>query len=173
MTDQPSTLPPRTHARPGTRWRLAALLAAAALALCGYLAVAALSGNGLPVGCGGAPGCAAVLASPWSEVLGVPVALPAAGLYAAVLAHLLFWRRTGGLAMAFAAGLMLGAAGWFTAVQAVHLGAPCRHCLAVHALAVALAGVLLRDTRAAVATAGLGLGALATIGLALAQTLAP
>lgn len=177
MTSTPPGREPDAHVpaglRPRGRWRLAAVLAAAALALSGYLAFVALAGDGRPAGCGDAAGCGSVLTSAWSKVLGVPVALPAALLYAAVLAHLLVHRRAGGLAMAVAAGTMLGAAGWFTAVQAVHLGTLCRYCLLSHALAVALAGVLLRDTRAPVAAGGLALGVLATAALALTQTLAP
>ena len=157
------------HRSPDGRWRLAAGLAAAALGLCAYLTAAALTGDGRPAGCGPTAGCGAVLTSAWSRVVGVPVVLPAAVLYAAVLAHLLVYRRTGGLAPAVAAGTMLGAAGWFTAVQTVHLGAGCRYCLAAHALAVALAGVLLRDARAPHAAVGLVLGALVTTGVAVVQ----
>ena len=175
MTSTPPAPGPQRDARPpvrfrsDSRWRLAAGLAAAALGLCAYLATAALVGDGRPAGCAVGTDCGTVLTSGWARMGGVPVALPGALLYAAVLAHLLVYRRTGGLALAAAAGVMLGAAGWFTAVQTVHLGATCRYCLAAHALAMALAGVLLRDTRAPQAAAGLLLGVFVTTGVAVFQ----
>ena len=61
-----------------------ALCIAAGLAL--FLASLSFSQAGLPPGCGDGSGCADVLTSRWSTVLGLPVSLPAAVVYLAMLA---------------------------------------------------------------------------------------
>ena len=58
------------------RWLivLAGVLTLAALLISAYLSMQALTGQAV-AGCGADDGCGAVLASPWSKVLGVPVSL--------------------------------------------------------------------------------------------------
>ncbi|MEE9403269.1 MAG: vitamin K epoxide reductase family protein [Algisphaera sp.] len=151
------------------RWKLAAALAGVALLLSGYLAAVALTGDGRPAGCGDAAGCGQVLTSRWSKVVGLPTAVLATGLYAMVLVMLVRGKQLGGLALATAAGAMLGAAGWFTGLQVLSVGALCKYCLATHTAGIALAAVLLRDTPPKRAATGMALGFLGTAVLAATQ----
>ena len=83
------TGPRRSAVWPG----LAVALAAAGLAIAGYLTIVRLSG-GLPA-CGPLEGCDQVASSPYSEVFGIPVAALGLGFSSIVLASLLAWWRTG------------------------------------------------------------------------------
>ena len=61
--------------------KVTAALSAVAFGLCLWMAVATLSGAGMP-GCSGSGGCGSALSSRWAMVLGViPVSALAAGLY--------------------------------------------------------------------------------------------
>src|SRR5262252_3480080 len=64
-------------------WGLRALTIAA-LGVSGYLLVVSLDQQRLPVGCGAGSGCAAVLASRWSSIFGIPVSYLAAVVYLGV-----------------------------------------------------------------------------------------
>src|SRR5689334_12081204 len=78
-----SALPPSVPA--SSRARFAAILLGLALVLAIYLGW--LSATGKPVaGCGPESGCGQILKSRWSQVLGMPVSLLGAGVYA-----FLFW----------------------------------------------------------------------------------
>ncbi|MBX3748031.1 MAG: DUF1573 domain-containing protein [Verrucomicrobiae bacterium] len=122
----------------GRTLRRAALIALAlATGLSGWLAVQG-AGSGSVPGCD-AGDCAAVLASKWSKVFGVPVGLFGAATYVilAVLGARPFgpgqWRvRVAGAALAI---LIPTAAVWFGFLQAFVLRAFCPWCTATHAVA--------------------------------------
>jgi uncharacterized membrane protein len=87
-------------------------------------------------GCGGASGCAAVLASPWAYWLGVPVSLPALAVHLAAVLLLGFTgsSRLTRRALAIIFFAVLGASLWFLGIQVLVLGKYCVFCLTVHAL---------------------------------------
>lgn len=119
-----------------------------------YLAWTAL--NMVPVfGCsaGDVFNCDHVLTSKWSKVLGVPVSVPAAGVYATLLVMLSFVRRPAPRALtqmlwnsmtvcACMAGL---AALWFIGLQVFVLKHYCQYCLAAHGCSLMLAILLLQN----------------------------
>jgi uncharacterized membrane protein len=121
-----------------------------ALAGAGYLATLSLTGGGIG-GCGPGSGCHHVLATRWAYWLGVPVSLPAFGLYFALLAatvavthprfkprQRLLWQFIAGFSLvALAAGL------WFVFLQYVVIGSWCKFCLATHGSAATAAVLLL------------------------------
>lgn len=132
-----------------TRLGLTVSLIAAlgALALSVYLAFVSLALGVAPAGCGGESGCGQVLASRWSQWFGLPVSLPAAGLYLAMIALLVLtqrdsqtvryaaWRGLAGGAL-----VIVGAAGWFVALQIQVVQATCFYCMLAHGLGLVLAG---------------------------------
>ena len=124
------------------------------LGISGYLAWTAFSM--VPVyGCGGGEviDCGHVLNSKWSKVLGMPVSVPAVGLYASMLAMLSFaglktsrslrqiiWSTmTAGACLAGLAAL------WFVGLQIFVLSHICPYCLAVHFCGIILAVLMLRN----------------------------
>ncbi len=162
----------------GTRGSAAAAIAAvaalAAAVLSGYLAFVALALDAPPAGCGAGSSCGDVLASSWSRVFGVPVALPAALLYLGLFVAALRGgdaraRRLG----AVAAGAAIGAFAWFTLLQAAILRAFCGYCFAIHSFGLVAAALLLvragRGGRLLPFAVGFGLAAL----LAGAQIVQP
>ncbi|MEM6334550.1 MAG: vitamin K epoxide reductase family protein, partial [Planctomycetota bacterium] len=56
-------------------------LAVVAMGVSGYVTWASMRAGALPAGCGPGSGCAAVLASEWSRVMGVPVGVLAIWAY--------------------------------------------------------------------------------------------
>jgi uncharacterized membrane protein/protein-disulfide isomerase len=107
-------------------------------------------------GCGGSEiiDCSHVLNSKWSKVFGLPVSVPAFGLYATLLGILSLVRRpvppaftrllwSGLTAGATMAGL---AAVWFIGLQVFLLNHLCPYCLAVHSCGIILAGLLLTSS---------------------------
>jgi uncharacterized membrane protein len=131
---------------------LVVLLAAAALVAAVLQLAAALSGRKLP-GCGPGSACDEVTTGRWSRVGPLPVALPGASLYLAMLAAAVICHPAlrlslaprAELTLAFCAILATGAAVWFTALQALVIRRFCRHCLFTHALAVTAAVLALRQ----------------------------
>lgn len=124
------------------------------LGISAYLAWTAI--NMSPVfGCGGGEiiDCGHVLNSKWSKVMGIPVSVPACGLYASLLAMLTFVRRPGSKALtqllwnALTAGACMAglAALWFIGLQIFALKHLCPYCLAVHCCGLILAFLLLRN----------------------------
>ncbi|NOY29970.1 MAG: thioredoxin domain-containing protein [Planctomycetes bacterium] len=91
--------------------------------------------------------CDAVLASHWSQWLGMPVSLFGSITYVGILA--VCWpaaKHPGGKACSGLLALSLlaaGAAVWFIAVQAVFLQSFCLYCLSVHACGLSIAGITL------------------------------
>jgi len=124
----------------------------------GYLAALALSGRAV-AGCGPESSCHDVLSSRWASWLGVPVSVPALALYAALLG-LSFQesrnqseekrRRRWRIIIALS-GVILGAAAWFTVLQAGIVGSWCKFCLATH-LSASMAAVLFIRAGARVVT---------------------
>jgi uncharacterized membrane protein/protein-disulfide isomerase len=117
-------------------------LGMAALALNGWLAWRHLSGAAV-AGCAGS-NCDEVLASRWSGVFGVPVALCGTLLWTAltgcvIMRHWLWALRCGALAV--------GAALWFVFVQAAILGAFCPWCMIAHSLGIVVTGLLVWTAR--------------------------
>lgn len=167
------------------RTLVAIILTMVLLGLTGYLTATALLGDGQPIGCGdvatdaagaevnsgGGADCGAVLGTKWSKLWGLPVSGLAMGLYAVVLAALLWRKRTGGVVLCTAAAAVVGAAAWFTYLQLFELEAICKYCMADHALGVTLAGLLLWGATAKHLIPGVIVGLLGTGVLAGGQLL--
>ena len=115
------------------------LTALAAVAVAGYLTIEHLTGATLE--CGPLAGCATVQDSIYSEVLGIPVAIP--GLIASVLALAgalgWWWRRERRWLEAVFVVSMAGVVvlGYFTALEAFVIRAWCSWCLAYAGLTLA------------------------------------
>jgi uncharacterized membrane protein len=121
-----------------------------ALAGAGYLAALSLTGGGIG-GCGPGSGCHHVLATRWAYWLGVPVSLPALGLYFALLAATLAvtnprlrqWERFCWQFIAGASLVVVGTGLWFVLLQYAVIGSWCKFCLATHGSAATAALSLL------------------------------
>lgn len=146
------------------------ILATLAGLVAGYLTVESAILGSAPIGCGAGSGCAAVLSSKWSEVLGLPVSGVAALVYAAALLLLVATRRSspaeapGPWSMLVFLGAVISAAAvWFIYLQSVRIGSYCAYCMFDHACGVALSVMLfLRGFRGTGATSSRepdGLGA--------------
>ncbi len=119
-----------------------------------YLAYTAFS-MGQVFGCSGGDviDCGHVLTSHWSKVFGIPVSVPAAGLYATLIALLAFARIPGPqrLRQMVWGGMTLGsvsaglAALWFIGLQIFVLKHYCPYCLVVHTCGIILAATMLRS----------------------------
>lgn len=139
---------------PGGPWRWAQGAFVVALGVALYLAYVSYAGGGV-AGCGVEGGCSEVLNSRWSKWLGVPVSLPAAGLY---LALLVLTFRVGRPAvgpswlaperlLTIGAWTVWGAAAWFLGLSIFVLGKFCPYCLTVHLAGSIGAGLVLRGLR--------------------------
>ena len=127
------------------------LICAAALGISVYLAWTAFKmGNVYGCSSGDVIDCEHVLTSHWSKVMGVPVSVPAAGLYASLIALLAFARHSGprSLRQLVWGGMTLGsvmaglAALWFIGLQVFEFKF-CPYCLVVHSCGLVLAGTML------------------------------
>ncbi|MBL8815349.1 MAG: thioredoxin domain-containing protein [Planctomyces sp.] len=128
------------------------LLCLVALSVSGYLAWTAFQASEV-YGCGGGQvfDCGHVLTSSWSKWFGIPVSVPAFGLYASLLAVLAFFRPgtperllSNGWKVVTAGGLSAGlAALWFIGIQVFALGHLCMYCLAAHTCGLFLAGIVI------------------------------
>jgi len=126
-------------------------LCAAGLGISAYLAWTALNMKEV-YGCSGSDffDCNHVLKSKWSRVFGLPVSIPACGLYASLLVLLSFARRPAPIRLQqmlwnciTVATIMAGlAALWFVGLQVFVLRHLCPYCLAVHSCGLTLAGLL-------------------------------
>ena len=170
---------PSTDAAPlagHARYALVPLaLVGAGIAL--YLLLLWIGHRGLPAGCGQGSGCAEVLNSRWSQVLGLPVSGLALGAYAGILIAVctlsfarigsqLRWTST---VLVFLATTLVGVAIWFVGLQFFVIKALCPWCLAEHALGLLAAAIVFASTRVFAKT-GLLLGVVAVVGLAAAQS---
>ena len=128
------------------------MLCVAGFSISVYLAYTAFS-MGQVFGCSGGDviDCGHVLTSHWSKVFGVPVSVPAAGLYATLIALLAFARVPGPkrLRQMVWSGMTLGsvsaglAALWFIGLQIFVLKHYCPYCLVVHTCGIILAATML------------------------------
>lgn len=161
---------PEQSPRRGGAFLAACLLAVAGLAVSGYLGVVGLSAAGRPLGCGGGSGCEAVLVSRWAGVLGMPLGIPAALVWAAALLSLV----TGRAAWTAACALMIALAGlWFVALQLLVIGAICPWCMADHAVGILFAIIVFAGRLATPAPPALLAGCLACAALVGAQVAMP
>ena len=118
------------------------------LALCGaaYLAWVSIH-HGAAAGCGPESGCNAVLQSRWAYWLGLPVSVPAALVYVALLAATVLLQinpapddqRGSWAAIIFLSVLVAGAAFWFVSLQVFVIQSFCKYCLTAHACGFAAA----------------------------------
>lgn len=136
-------------------WLARALLAAAVL-IAGYLAYFSLSGAALP-GCRPEDVCGDVLASSWGNWFGVPVSLPAVGIYLALLAasfgvdrrvRSVTRRRLWSASVALGSTILVAAV-WFTGLQMLALEQWCMWCTATHLLASGSGGIMIHRARVA------------------------
>lgn len=152
----------------------------AAFAVASYLTVEVESGGG----CRAGAGCSEVLSSRFSRFAGVPVGFLGVGTYGLLLLAGALAIRGPAVAPAVRAAedagfvLAIGAAIWFSAVQAFFVRAFCPLCLAAHALAAT--GVLLSRAarprtggRANVSNLAYGLPIAGIAALAAFQTFGP
>lgn len=117
-----------------------------ALGISGYLAYVGLTESKV-VGChGGIFNCDHVLNSRWSQVLGIPVSIPAIVLYVVVIGALVGVRRGTASSQRIAwmtlSVLSIAAAmsaAWFVGLQVFSIGHFCPYCLLVHSCGVLLA----------------------------------
>ncbi len=144
-----------THAsqpwlRGAVRW-IVVVLALIATVDAAYLTWTSFA-HGVVAGCdvGGHGGCDEVLTSRWSRAAGLPVALGGLACYGTILAlalasgsHTFNDNRWFGTALATAALLAAVTGVWFTALQAVELGAFCYYCLGTHLCGLVIAGLVL------------------------------
>lgn len=130
------------------------ILCVAGFSISVYLAYTAFS-MGQVYGCSGGDviDCGHVLTSHWSKVFGVPVSVPAAGLYATLISLLAFARVPGPkrLRQMVWGGMTLGsvsaglAALWFIGLQIFVLKHYCPYCLIVHTCGIILAATMMRS----------------------------
>ncbi len=151
---------------PGAASRAAMIvLAVLGLLISGYLTAASLFTDKGPIGCGDDSGCAAVLASKWSAVFGVPVSAAATLTYLVLLGALVLraWPLT-----ALLGGLIGGAAVYFIALQFFVVQAVCPWCMADHIVGLILVGFIAAATpgparRRSIAPAAVGVLAIAAM----------
>lgn len=125
-------------------------LCAFAIVMSGYLTLVTFSGT-KPFGCGGGSGCDLIMRSGWSKVLGIPVALFAVPLFAAIFAASFFQRvgltdttRKRSWTLLTGLGATAGLASlWFIAAQIIVFKSVCPHCLLVHLAGLATAVLIL------------------------------
>jgi uncharacterized membrane protein len=132
-------------------WALRAL-ALAALAGAGYLASLSWHQDLGAAGCTGLPqfDCQHVVLSRWSRFLGMPVSLPAVGLYGVVVVLTFLigpnssWhvRRIARLVLVCLAAMAAGAALWFLGLMIFAIGKLCLFCLIVHTCGLSI-GILI------------------------------
>jgi uncharacterized membrane protein/protein-disulfide isomerase len=125
------------------------VLSAAALVLASFLLYESLKGGGLP-GCGVGSACDAVTSSRWSRWAGVPVAGPGILVYLLMLAGSLLVRpsmtveaqKVGWIILVGSATIVAGASLWFLGLQVLVIRRMCPYCTGLHALGLAIAGVV-------------------------------
>ena len=125
------------------------LLAAIAISVSGYLAYVGLTESKV-AGCdGGLFNCDHVLTSRWSQVLGIPVSIPAIGLYAIVIGALVVVRRgtalvsrTAWMTLSVMSIAAAASAVWFVGLQVFSIGHFCPYCLIVHSCGILLAVIV-------------------------------
>lgn len=134
---------------PRAIWFVRALCAFAFI-LSAYLAYVTISG-GRPIGCGGGSGCDIIMRSAWSKLMGLPVALYALPLFAAIFLTTFFQRvgltdtfRQRSWSLLTALAMIAGITSlWFIAAQIIVFKSLCPHCLLVQLASLTIAAILL------------------------------
>lgn len=129
---------------------LSMVFSVTALVVSGYLAYVGLTASAV-VGCdGGVFNCEHVLSSRWSKLLGIPVSIPAVGLYSVMIAAIFqlrssseFRRRVAATVVTAGALAAATAAAWFVSLQVFSIGHFCPYCLVVHGCGLGLAAMML------------------------------
>jgi len=149
------------------------LLAGLAAGLSGLLLYQSQTLDLLP-GCGGGSGCETVLSSKWSLWLGIPVSLPALGIYTAMFAAVLLRDPRARHAqpptewvMVLCAVSAIAAALWFVTVQVALVGALCKYCLATHAAGVSASVLCVLSAKPVLSVKSLSTAGAAALGLAV------
>lgn len=129
---------------------LMAIVMTIALGLATYMSYVSLTGSPI-VGCGsgGTFSCDHVLSSHWSKVAGIPVGLPATGLYIVGLGSLFVATRSTSTANRRRGWWTVGTIGlaatltgiWFTGLQIFVIKHFCMYCLAAHTCGALLFGL--------------------------------
>lgn len=123
-----------------------------ALLISGYLSFVSLVLGVAPAGCGAGSGCGQVLASHYATIMGLPVSIPALGVYVPAIVLLLLVKRRKQNAqtpamlralLVLAAGVIFGSVIWFTFLQFFVLREACFYCMLSHALGTWAAIMLL------------------------------
>src|SRR5437870_4561830 len=120
-------------------------------------------GRSLP-GCAPGSSCDEVTASRWARIGQIPVALPAALVYAAMLVCALLNARTPLVALST---LATGAAAWFLIIQVFVLRRLCMYCTIAHVAAMVAAGFVLKSNIDPTAAAIGGIAVIVLIALQL------
>ncbi len=117
-----------------------------------WLSVAAQAAARLP-GCGEGSSCTELLSGPWSDMLGLPVALLAVGTYTVLVWALLFV-KFGSRHQRFYHAIAIGLAGaiaaaavWFVFLQGMVIESFCVWCTATHAVGLVLAATVVVTSR--------------------------
>lgn len=151
MLDPPDVDQATPNAKPGPLGLMVIRgLTISGLSVSGYLFMTSLDQQRLPVGCGSGSGCASVLSSRWSSVLGIPVGGAAVAIYLAVLAASYCispqmpprWRAIGWNLLITAATTIAASAGWFIWLQLAVIRAICPWCMVDHAIGLTLSAVI-------------------------------
>ena len=129
------------------------LLALVALTLASYLSWVSLRNADAMIGCGGLPAfdCRHVLTSRWSSWLGMPVSLPAVGVYVAIFAASLAIgpkappraQRAAWTVLLLLTPMAAGAALWFLALLLLVVESACLYCMIIHGCGLTIAAVTL------------------------------
>lgn len=125
-------------------------IAVIGLALTSYLGWASATSTKV-AGCGSGQifDCSHVMNTKWSSAFGIPVGIPAAGLYVGLLASLIVWSTAKSQQIKqyartfFAGGAFVAAvaAVWFISLQLFVVEHLCQYCLAAHACGLILVGL--------------------------------
>lgn len=151
-TPAPAAAPSVCRPGPAVRWTVRGL-ALVALCMAGYLCWLSWQEPDAMIGCGGglpALDCRHVLTSRWSYWLGMPVSVPAAAAYTAILAASLSIgprasvraRRAGWIVLLLLAPMAAGAALWFLGLMLLVVKKGCLQCLIAHACGLSIAGLV-------------------------------
>ncbi len=156
------TTQPHTDAPAHITW-WPRVVAAFGLTVATLLAYRTWTADPLP-GCGGASGCAELLAGRWAYWLSPHLPVAAMGLLTWIAINVAAWLRSARPWLMPLAVLAAGAAVWFIVVQAVFARQWCPYCLAAHAAAfVLLIGLLIQRAPMRLAVNALSLLAVALL----------
>jgi uncharacterized membrane protein len=151
------------------------LLSFIAIVVCAVFLRAHATGGTVP-GCGAGSGCDAIIASRWSRIGRVPVALLGLALYAAILATVVPRELMGvhspplDLFLIAASATIVAGAAWFSILQVGILHRICPACMAFHAVGVVFVAVA--STRVnLLQPPPLGIGVGVALGLMVTQTI--